>query len=80
MKSATRSGHCSAIAASATVVLSLTLGIAANTAIFFAGWDLLRAPDYREPARLVSIGEVIPKFLKSYPLVGISPSTWVRSN
>ena len=54
----------------ATVVLSLALGIGANTAIFsLIDGILLRAPDYREPDRLVSIAQIVPKFAKNYPLV-----------
>src|SRR5258706_16071167 len=54
----------------ATVILSLALGIGANTAIFsLIDGILLRAPDYRDPARLVSIAQIVPKFAKNYPLV-----------
>ncbi|HXA51727.1 MAG TPA: ABC transporter permease, partial [Candidatus Acidoferrum sp.] len=53
-----------------TVVLSLALGIGANTAIFsLIDGILLRPPDYREPDRLVSIAQTIPKFAKSYPVL-----------
>jgi len=52
----------------ATVILSLALGIGANTAIFsLIDGILLRAPDYREPDRLVFISQLIPKFAKNYP-------------
>src|SRR5438067_13274622 len=57
----------------ATIVLSLALGIGANTAIFsLIDGILLRAPAYREPARLVSVGQTIPKFAKSYPLIPVN--------
>src|SRR5882724_18357 len=63
----------------ATVVLSLALGIGANTAIFsLIDGILLRAPDYREPSRLVSIGEVIPKFAKSYPLIPVNIAVYME--
>ena len=52
----------------ATVILSLALGIGANTAIFsLIDGILLRPPAYRQPDRLVSIWQIIPKFAKSYP-------------
>lgn len=51
-----------------TVILSLALGIGANTAIFsLIDGILLRAPDYREPDRLVFVSQLIPKFAKNYP-------------
>jgi predicted permease len=53
-----------------TVVLSLALGIGANTSIFsLIDGILLRPPDYREPDRLVSIAQIIPKFAKNYPVL-----------
>lgn len=53
-----------------TVILSLALGIGANTAIFsLIDGILLRPPDYREPDRLVSIVQTIPKFAKNYPVL-----------
>ena len=56
-----------------TVILSLALGIGANTAIFsLIDGILLRAPDYPEPGRLVSISQSIPKFAKSYPVLPVN--------
>ena len=56
-----------------TVILSLALGIGANTAIFsLIDGILLRPPDYRQPERLVSIWQTIPKFAKNYPTLPTS--------
>jgi predicted permease len=53
---------------SLTVVLSFALGIGANTAIFsLIDGILLRPPAYRQPDRLVSIWQILPKFAKNYP-------------
>ncbi len=58
-----------------TVILSLAVGIGANTAIFsLVNGILLRPPDYRQPRRLVSISQVIPKFARLYPALPVNPA------
>src|SRR4051812_8583047 len=57
----------------ATVILSLALGIGANTAIFsLIDGILLREPGYREPQRLVAMGQIAPRFAKQYTVLPLN--------
>ncbi len=55
------------------IVLSLAVGIGANTAIFsLVNGVLLRPPDYPHPERLVALTQWAPKLLRSYPALPVN--------
>ena len=55
------------------IVLSLAVGIGANTAIFsLVNGVLLRPPDFPHPERLVALTQWAPKLLKSYPALPVN--------
>ncbi|HVN06571.1 MAG TPA: ABC transporter permease [Bryobacteraceae bacterium] len=60
-------------------VLSLAVGIGANTAIFsVVNGVLLRPLSYRDPGRLFSIQEVIPKLAHLYPRLPVNFAHYVE--
>jgi putative ABC transport system permease protein len=55
------------------IVLSLAVGIGANTAIFsLVNGVLLQPPDFPQPERLVALTQWAPKLLKSYPALPVN--------
>jgi predicted permease len=55
------------------IVLSLAVGIGANTAIFsLINGVLLRPPDFPHPERLVALTQWAPKLLKAYPALPVN--------
>jgi len=61
------------------VVLSLAIGIGANTAIFsLVDGVLLRQPGYREPERLVAITQYAPKLLQSYRALPVNIAIYLE--
>src|SRR5437016_6924932 len=62
----------------AVAVLSLAVGLAANTAIFSVINGVLLQPlEYRNPSQLVAIELFVPKLAQKFPMVPVNPAAYL---